>query len=77
MLVTLFKFSAGTLFYTHTKLYSLISSVPLQCLLFLEKELTTLGSMCAASLLRNDAVLSFAGVSNGAVYVCACMHVFV
>ena len=32
-----------------------------QCLLFLEKELTTLGSMCAASLLNEDTVLPFAG----------------
>ena len=34
---------------------------PSQCLLFLEKELSTLGSMCAASLLNEDTVLPFAG----------------
>ncbi len=33
----------------------------LKCLLFLEKELAALGSMCAASLLKNDTVLPFAG----------------
>lgn len=34
---------------------------PLQCLLFLEKELVSLGAMCAASLLKEDTVLPFAG----------------
>ena len=38
-----------------------LSCVSVQCLLFLEKELTTLGSMCAASLLSEDTVLPFAG----------------
>ena len=36
----------------------------LQCLLFLEKELVTLGAMCAASLLKEDMTLPFAGTST-------------
>ena len=38
-----------------------LGALPLQCLLFLEKELVTLGAMCAASLLREDTALPFAG----------------
>lgn len=38
-----------------------IHSISLQCLLLLEKELVSLGAMCAASMLKENTVLPFAG----------------
>ena len=37
-----------------------------QCVLFLEKELVALGGMCAASLLKEETILPFAGKSRPA-----------
>ena len=53
----------GELFDHHLARESVTMTLFLQCLLLLEKELVTLGAMCAASLLREDTVLPFAGMN--------------
>ena len=43
----------------------LFHSISPQCLLLLEKELVSLGAMCAASMLKENTVLPFAGEKCG------------
>jgi len=49
-------------------------------LLFLEKELVSLGAMCAASLLKEDTVLPFAGTYvyeyQSVLYTCAIVKLY-
>ena len=52
-----------------------MSIPPLQCLLLLEKELVSLGAMCAASMLKENTVLPFAGEKQE--YDCVHVSVFV
>ena len=40
---------------------STVVLICLQCLLLLEKELVSLGAMCAASMLKESTILPFAG----------------
>ena len=46
-----------------------------QCVLLLEKELVALGAMCAASLLKEDTVLPFAGQWGPLYTLCIYMYI--
>lgn len=48
-----------------------------QCLLLLEKELVSLGAMCATSLLKDTAVLPFAGGFMFSLFLFMCVREYV